>query len=96
MRTVWKFELFSVDDDVRITMPMGAKILHVEAQREVPCVWALVDPGADKVEYRFRLAGTGHPLPDDVGPHVGSFMLHGGRFVFHLFEVRSPTREGGT
>lgn len=85
MRRVYKFP-FGVDDDVTLTMPRDAEIVHVDAQQGVPCVWARVDPDADLVDRRFRLAGTGHDLPDGL-THVGSFQLAGGALVFHLFEV---------
>lgn len=100
MRRVYKFP-FRVEDDVTLTMSRGAEILHVDAQQGVPCVWARVDPEADLVPRRFRLAGTGHDLPDDVGPdgypslvHVGSFQLvvldaelAQLALAFHLFEI---------
>lgn len=100
MRRVYKYGL-RIDDDVVLTLPRGAEILHVDVQarytvtvegsptiaHEDAFVWALVDPAADTVERQFRLAGTGHDLPDDGLAHVGSFMMAGGGLVFHLFEV---------
>lgn len=86
MRTVYKYG-FAIQDDVTLTLPRDAEILHVDAQGAVPCVWALVDTTADEVDRRFLLAGTGHPLPDDGLTHVGSFQMVGGALVFHLFEI---------
>jgi hypothetical protein len=92
-RRVYKYG-FAIEDDVTITMPQGAEILHVAAQGPDACVWARVDPDAAPEKRQFRLAGTGHDLPDTVRPdgypalaHVGSFLMAGGALVFHLFEV---------
>lgn len=34
-----------------------------------------------------RIYGTGHPMPDNPGSYIGSFMLHGGEFVFHAYDA---------
>lgn len=92
MRRVYKYGI-PIGDDIRLMLPKGAQIVHVAAQGvpalggEDPWVWALVDPSAQMEERHFRLAGTGHDLPDDGLTHVGSFMLAHGALVFHLFEV---------
>lgn len=92
MRRVYKYGI-RIEDDIVLTLPRGAEILHVDVQRnpadepEDAFVWALVDPSAEQVDRRFRLAGTGHGLPDDDLTHIGSFLMMGGALVFHLFEV---------
>lgn len=56
-------------------------------EQEVLCVWALVNPEANKEIRKFRLFGTGHPFPEDEDLiHVGSFQMEQGKLVFHLFE----------
>lgn len=92
-KSVWKFEL-QVTDEFKLTMPKGATPLHVEVQNDKPCLWALVDPTAEREERTFYVHGTGHP----VGPgaeHVGSFMLMDGTFVGHLFQPRPLIPRGG-
>ena len=83
---VWKYEI-PVADRPQISMPEGATILMVAEQNDVPCIWVRVDPSRPVMPRRFQFAGTGHPLPDGVGRHVGSIMLSGASFVFHLFEL---------
>ena len=85
--TVWKFP-FKIDDIVKVEMPLGAVILYIDSQGETPCIWARVDPEAPKETRIFRFAGTGHPLGDEVGNHVGSFQMMDGRLVWHVFEVK--------
>ncbi len=88
MKSVWKFEL-PITDRFSIPMPVGARLLNVETQNEQPCLWALVDPAAEKEGRQFRLAGTGHPInnPDELS-YVGTCMMRGGGLVWHLFEVK--------
>lgn len=91
-QSVWKFPI-EVTDEFTIDMPIGAKVLHIEAQRvsqhdaqyEQPCLWALVSPDAPTSPRTFYVHGTGHPVRDD-GEYLGSFQLYGGSFVGHVFE----------
>lgn len=86
--TIWKFEL-SIDDEIVVQMPEGARILSVQTQGgPIPMLWAVVDPTAPKVKRRLILRGTGHPmsLEDAILPFIGTFQLQGGALVFHLFD----------
>jgi hypothetical protein len=90
--TVWKFP-FALGGRVALYMPTGAKVLHVEAQGGMPCVWALVDEKAPVQRRDFVMVGTGHDLPPIALRHVGSFQVDANgswstpTFVWHLFEV---------
>jgi hypothetical protein len=84
-KTIWKYDL--EPDGSVIEMPQGAKPLSVQMQGDGPCLWALVDPEAAKESRRFHVAGTGHPLPDNLGDHLGTFQMNGGALVFHVFEL---------
>ena len=68
-------------------MPKGADILWVDMQQGQPCIWARVNPDAPKERKRIRIFGTGHPIPDDLGDYVGTFMMKDGALVFHLYEA---------
>lgn len=82
--TVWKFAL-QLADLQSISMPSGAKILHVADQHGVVCMWALVDPSADRVTRTFTVIGTGHIAPSS-GEYIGSALAHGGALTWHVFE----------
>lgn len=86
MSTIWKWE-FPITDEFALDMPLGARIVHVDVQRGTPCLWAIVVPDDPKVERRFRVYGTGHPITGSSQWHVGSFQMLGGHLVWHLFEV---------
>lgn len=84
MKTIWKFTL---QPECELEMPKGAELLSVREQGEDICLWALVDPTADKEVRRFRGFGTGHDVPDQPMKFIGTAHLHGGSLVFHVFEL---------
>ena len=97
MRTIHKYpvKLNSTPGHPRITieMPEDACVLTVQTQyagdleREMPCVWAMVDTTRPMKKHGFYLFGTGHQMETSgTTRYIGSFQLEGGRFVFHLFE----------
>ncbi len=79
---------FKVTSNMVLGIPADARILHVAAQRESAYMWILLDKQAPCVERKFEAYGTGHILPDDPGEFVGSVAVHGGDFIFHVFEVK--------
>lgn len=82
---IWKYPL-ECQDYVFLDMPVGAKPLTVQVQNGTPCLWAIVDPGEPKRTRGFRIIGTGHPFYGDA-KYIGTFQLHDGELVFHVFEV---------
>lgn len=87
-RAVWKFPL-QVGGVSEVTIPLIAKILSVHAQGEGISLWALVDvDNADAtVVRRFAVVPTGAAVPDGPLSFLGTVLLHGGRLVFHVFEL---------
>ena len=88
MLTIHKYP-FAVDDYVNINMPRFSRVLSVQTQNDMPCVWALVDTDSPLEIKRFRLVGTGHPIKEKEEnlEFIGTFQLLGGELVFHLFEI---------
>lgn len=88
--TIWKYEI-PIDEYPEIDMPKNAEILSFNAQHDSPCLWARVTPGSPTEKRKFRLAGTGHPLDENVGKYIGTVILEGlegSYLVFHLFELK--------
>ena len=86
-RTIWKYDV-AITDTFALEMPAGAQLLDVQVQHEGGAqLWALVNPTQPTNMRVFRLVGTGHSVPDERLQYVGTFQLHGGALVFHLFEV---------
>jgi len=91
MKEIWKFAI-SVKDKQAVQMPKEAKILCVQVQREIPCIWALVDSSIEFEPRIFVTKGTGHAHPDETWKtlkYIGSYQLsviHKDSFVGHVFE----------
>lgn len=87
MRTVFKYEV-PIRNEFTLELPRGAEILDVQVQRDQPQLWALVHPTNPLVKRTFHVVGMGHTLPNlEAFDHIGSFQLHDGALVFHLFET---------
>lgn len=88
MRKIFKYQL-KVDDVQMVEMPKGSTVLCVQVQGETPCIWAEVDPKADKICRAFVTYGTGHQMDDGPAKHyVGTYQLRGGALVFHVYTDR--------
>ncbi len=85
-QTIWKFPVCFTDRQT-VDMPLGAKVLSVQAQRGAPCIWALVDPRAEVEPVGILCHGTGHQV-GDVGAFIGTVQVAGGSLVFHFFRAR--------
>lgn len=89
MKKVFKYQIEARDSQT-ITMPKGAEILTVQVQHGEPCIWALVNPDNEPEEVKLRIHGTGHNVPSsELLSYIGTFQLHGGNFVFHVFRERA-------
>lgn len=84
-RTIHKFEL-TAESEFTVEMPRGAKVLSVGVQREVVCLWVLVDTDNPKDERTFLIWGTGHSIDSDTGTYIGTVILQDGAIVWHVFE----------
>lgn len=96
--TVWKY-LFPVNDEpVEVSVPDGARFVHVgpavadyvlnPGWEEVVLGWAVVDLDAPRELRHFQVFGTGHHVPDGAA-HVGTAQVPHG-LVWHLFELKEP------
>lgn len=97
-RQMLKFELNDFPGSVKIPMPLGAVIRHVEEQDGVVCIWAecfvsLDDKGAidmNKTSYadrEFIIYGTGQHIPDGKPYAFFVATIQSGPMVWHIFEL---------
>ncbi len=82
--TIWKFplEIHGLQD---INMPLGAKLLHVETQDNVPTLWAMVDPTQAKASRRIEIRGTGAPFYEANRIYISTYQNKEG-CIYHAFE----------
>lgn len=87
MKTIWKYEL-NFTEIQAIEMPDGAEILTVQTQRDVPMLWAMVDPEAPKVTRHIRTICTGQEFQKPVNlRYIGTSQICEGRLVYHVFVI---------
>jgi len=86
-KQIWKFPIPITGEKLELTMPVGSEILHIAAQYDVGALWALVDSDPEKIDVvrTFHIFGTGHDVPSELA-YVGTWLVAGGTFVWHLFE----------
>jgi len=89
-KTIWKFPL-QLTDSQQIDIPMGYKILCVQAQNGQGCLWAEVMPDAQVKKATFLTLGTGHPIQHPANmEYLGTYQTNGGSLVWHVYELINP------
>jgi len=83
--TIWKYPL-KVTDENRLELPKGAEILCVQVQNTDPWLWALVNSlETEKEVHLIETFGTGHKISGAPRKYIGTYQLHNGGLVFHVF-----------
>jgi len=87
MKTIYKYP-FEMVDSFNINVSKDAEVLTVQVQNHQPCIWVLTNPNAELVPKRFTIYGTGHDINTECKnmKYIGTFQLHHGTFIGHLFE----------
>jgi hypothetical protein len=85
MKVIWKYQL-ELKDSQEISMPRGAKILTVQTQSGIPCLWVLVDPERMFETKLIRIFGTGNDFELVDYKYIGTFQINKGDLIFHVFE----------
>jgi hypothetical protein len=87
IKRIYKYPL-TIDDVQHVVMPDGAKILAIQIQNNILCIWAMVAPGNPPRKRSFFMFVTGQDLPDIIDglEYLTTFQTHDGRFVFHVYE----------
>jgi len=90
-RQVWKFALpvneLTASFTSVLRIPVGARLLHVAAQRNDACMWFEVDTEAGTEPRSFQIFGTGTgPIRDGLN-FIGTCIFADGALVLHIYEV---------
>ena len=88
MKTIWKYEISS--PDLSIQVPKGGKVLTVQTQHGIACIWILIDLTKDLESRRFITYGTGHriDISEEQLEYIGTWQMSNGNLIFHTFEVK--------
>lgn len=83
--TIYKYPLLGLGDQ-RVAINGLVKLLCVQTQFNAPMLWALVDSSSsDVTEIRLLTYGTGHSITRAGDEYLGTYQIHGGSLVFHVF-----------
>ena len=85
MKQIYKY-LLTIDANNSIELPKNSKILSLQLQNNNPCIWVLVDPKEPLEVINFVTYGTGHEIKSGLGDFIGTYQLHDGALVFHVFK----------
>ena len=89
MTTIYKFPL-KLEALQQVDMPAESKILCVQMQYGVPCIWAVVEWGAiNQWSRTIRMIGTGNEAPGETDDYIGTVQLDDGALVLHVFLVKT-------
>lgn len=87
---IYKYPLAIKPEVQEVFLPWDAKILTVQVQKDMLCLWALI-PNVDHSApaRKFLVAPTGsNVIPDDEADYLGTVQICEGDIVLHVFEVR--------
>jgi hypothetical protein len=82
MKTIHKYVIDKSTNDV--STYENATFLHAANQHDQITVWAEVNTLNRECMRTLYIVGTGHKAPDHCD-YVGSALMDGGRYVFHIY-----------
>ena len=70
----------------KIKMPLGAEIIKLALQNDIPTIWAIVYPEEKELEdVTFITRGTGHPIENSGSLfYIDTYFLD--TLVYHVFK----------
>ncbi len=88
MSVIFKYPLVH-EGRQQIMIPENHRILDVQLQRGILCLWAEVDEGSDRKEViEIHIVGTGQDMPLGKCEHIST--VQQGEYVWHIFRTESP------
>ncbi len=82
---IYKYTLELVPEQ-QVRMPFGSSILTVQIQKDIPCLWALVNPKMHTVPRTIYIRGTGHEFNAEAFKYINTFQQLDGGLIWHVFE----------
>jgi hypothetical protein len=91
MKKIFKYPIGLAGEVVQYSLPKGSEVVAFQSQRDIPCIWAIVDTDEGRTEIRrFMIHGTGHQIKEETSynkRYIGTCQTHNGGYVWHLFEL---------
>lgn len=90
MRTIYKYQIPLDAQCFKLTLRHGVRILDVQIQNGVPCLWAEIDTDAEEEVFYFFIQGTGNPILEESRYYLGTWQAR--EFVWHLYSEEDLKR----
>ncbi len=88
MIKIWKYKL-EIAQFQSIEMPEGSRILTLQMQMNIPCIWASVIPDQKKVKVKIMTVGTGQRFnADNLDRYIGTYQFKKDLTVYHVFTLK--------
>lgn len=86
MRIIYKYPLKCHAKQIITTNP-NAKILCVQIQNDVPCLWIEVDAENDGFHsFTIETFGTGHEMSETKREYIGTYQMFEGAEIYHVYK----------
>jgi len=73
-----------------VKMPLGAKVIHADAQGDELVLWAIVNPNTEVIEKTFEVFYTGEEIFSFEHPYSHISTIQSDGLVYHIFEITTP------
>jgi len=83
MRIIYKYPLV-ITDLQTVYLPKGAKILTVQDQHGVACLWVEIETTNDPEQRIIEIVGTGNKMEEHERKYISTFFQF--PFVWHVYE----------
>jgi len=84
MKKIFKYPLLEIPSQI-VTMHQGSRILSIQVQNRILCIWALVDEDMPLKKHKILIFGTGQEIDTEfILTFMGTVQM--GNFVWHVFE----------
>ena len=84
--------LIKMHGETRIELNGIGRVLHVDVQRQLPCVWVEVTHQHPlyKETKKIRVFHTGEEIPNELlhkTKYIGTLLLDDGNYVGHVYQI---------
>jgi hypothetical protein len=87
MKTIHKYKLTAPKGNSFISeteLPIGAEILCIGVQNNIPYIWAIIDTDNDVEIRELIILPNGIEIKEDLGKYISTIQI--AVLVFHIFE----------
>lgn len=70
-----------------LTVPWNSKMLTVQVQNGVPCIWYESDPNNSLTDIKIAIYATGQDMPDIKQTYIATFQMEESKKIYHVYLI---------